>query len=49
MNQFKATVVVFDDGGERLNPVAAVEVVDFSEHFIGGGVDVAAHDAEAVT
>ena len=38
---------MLDDGGERLDPVAAVEVVDIADHLVGGGVDVAADDAGA--
>jgi len=40
--------VVLDNGGERFDPVAAIKVMDFAEHFVGGGVDVSAHDAEAI-
>jgi hypothetical protein len=29
--QFKTAVVVLDDGGEGLDPIAAVEVVDVAE------------------
>ena len=41
-------VVGFHEGAHGFHPVAAVEVVDGSDHFIGRLVDVAADDAVAM-
>src|SRR5690606_24551757 len=47
IDQLEAAVEVSDDGGQALDPVAAVEVVHVAHHAVGGGVDVTAHDADA--
>ena len=39
---------MFDDTGEGLDPISAVQVVDSADELIGGGVDVAANDAAAI-
>jgi len=49
VEHFKSPVLVFDDGGERLHPVAGIEVVDVAQYLIVGRVDVSADDAAALT
>jgi len=45
MHQLHPPVEVLDDGGARVDPVAAVEVGDAVDLALRGGVDVAADDA----
>ena len=47
VDEFEAAVVVLDDRGERLDPVAGVEIMDVADHLVGRRVDVAADDAAA--
>jgi len=49
VEHFKAPVLVFHDGCERLHPVAGIEVVDIAQRLIIGRVDVSADDAAALT
>src|SRR6478609_2248682 len=46
-DQLEAAVMVLDDGGERFDPVAGVQVMNVPDHLVGGGVDVAADDTPA--
>jgi len=48
IDEFVASIVVLDDGGERFDPVARIEIVGIAEHFVRWGVDVATHDAHAI-
>lgn len=47
VDEFEAAFVVFDNGGERFNPVARIEVVEGIETFVGGCVDMAANNTNA--
>lgn len=47
-DDFESSIVVLDQGGEGLDPIATVEVVHVAELFVGRGVNVPANDAAVV-
>lgn len=47
VNELETTVIVFDDRGERLNPIARVEIVDIANVANFRRVDVSADHAHA--
>src|SRR5208283_5664275 len=48
VDQFEPSVVVFDNGRQRLDPVAGIQVVDLADHLVRGRMDVPAHHADAL-
>lgn len=48
INEFHASIVILDDSGEALHPIARVQVSDLADLLVLWGVDMAANDAVAV-
>lgn len=44
-DDFEASVEVFDESGIGFDPIPGVEVMDISDHFIFGSMDVSTYEA----
>ena len=48
-DELETPIMVLDDSGERLDPVAGIEIVDITDHLVGGRVDMTADNAATAT